>query len=52
VGLRTPGVGPRDVGTNDALGANNYYSASGEFRFPLGLPDELGLTGATLYRCG
>ena len=45
-GFGNAGIGPRDILTGDALGGNNYYTASGEVRFPLGLPDELGVTGA------
>jgi outer membrane protein insertion porin family len=51
-GFANSGVGPRDVGTNDALGANNYYAATGEFRFPLGLPEDFGLTAATFVDVG
>lgn len=45
-GFGNAGIGPRDVTAGDALGGNNYYTASSEIRFPLGLPDELGVTGA------
>lgn len=45
-GFANAGIGPRDVTTDDALGGNTYYSASGEVRFPLGLPDDLGVSGA------
>lgn len=51
-GFANSGVGPRDVGTDDALGANNYYAATGELRFPLGLPEDLGLTAATFVDIG
>ncbi len=44
-GFRNSGVGPRDVTTRDALGGNTYYAATTELSFPLGLPQEFGLTG-------
>ena len=45
-GFANAGIGPRDITTDDALGGNSYYAASGEVRFPLGLPDDLGVSGA------
>lgn len=45
-GFGNAGIGPRDVATGDALGGNNYLTASGEVRFPLGLPEDLGVSGA------
>lgn len=45
-GFDNSGVGPRDILTEDALGGNISYTGSLELRFPLGLPDELGVTGA------
>ncbi|MBL8671348.1 MAG: outer membrane protein assembly factor BamA [Alphaproteobacteria bacterium] len=44
-GFRNFGIGPRDVVTSDALGGDRYYTASLELRFPLGLPEELGVSG-------
>lgn len=44
-GFENSGIGPRDTATNDALGGNIFYAASGEVRFPLGLPDDLGVSG-------
>ncbi|HYM02086.1 MAG TPA: outer membrane protein assembly factor BamA [Stellaceae bacterium] len=44
-GFQIGGIGPRDVTTGDALGGNEYYVGSVSLGFPLGLPDELGLTG-------
>ena len=44
-GFRTAGIGPRDVATGDALGGNQFYRGSAEVRFPLGLPEELGVSG-------
>jgi len=51
-GFANAGIGPRDITTRDALGGNSYYAATGELRFPLGLPDELGVTGAAFTDIG
>lgn len=51
-GFANAGIGPRDVNTEDALGGNTYYAVSGEVRFPLGLPDDLGVTGAAFVDAG
>lgn len=51
-GFRNAGIGPRDTTTKDALGGNAYYTASTELRFPLGLPEELGFTGAVFFDAG
>lgn len=45
-GFNNAGVGPRDSTTMDALGGNIYYAGTAELRFPLGLPSEVGFTGA------
>lgn len=50
-GFEYAGIGPR-VMTNgsavdgDIVGGKIYYMGSAEFRFPLGIPKELGITGA------
>ncbi len=45
-GFALAGVGPRAAdGTDDALGGNWMYVGSFQVDFPLGLPQELGLTG-------
>lgn len=52
-GFESNGVGPRDYQTdadgnetiNDALGGNTYAVARLEAEFPLGLPEEYGITG-------
>lgn len=51
-GFRNAGIGPRDLITRDALGGNIYYTGSGELRFPLGLPDDLGFSGAVFTDVG
>ena len=44
-GFRVAGIGPRDITTDDALGGSEFYRGSAEVRFPLGLPEELGISG-------
>lgn len=45
-GFRNSGIGPRDKATTDSLGGNAYYTASTELQFPVGLPEEVGLSAA------
>lgn len=42
-GFKVAGIGPRDIDTRDALGGNYYGKITGEFTFPLGLPQEFGI---------
>ena len=51
-GFDNSGLGPRDRSTNDALGGNIYYAGTTELRFPLGLPDDLGILGAAFIDAG
>jgi outer membrane protein insertion porin family len=51
-GFEDAGVSARDSGTEDALGNNIYYATSAELRFPLGLPEELGLLGSVFIDAG
>jgi outer membrane protein insertion porin family len=51
-GFSRAGLGARDITTDDALGGNSYYAGTAEIRFPLGLPDDLGVTGATFVDVG
>ena len=44
-GFDRSGIGPRDEVTDDALGGNVFYRNSVELSFPIGLPEELGITG-------
>lgn len=46
-GFASRGVGPRDTGAGvaEVLGGNKYVSARLETNFPLGLPEEYGITG-------
>ena len=51
-GFQFAGLGPRTVGTNGSavggsvIGGKMYYVGTAEFKFPLGLPKELGINGA------
>ena len=45
-GFQSSGVGPRDLATGDSLGGKQIYYGSLQFRFPIGLPDEFGITGS------
>lgn len=51
-GFDNAGIGPRDSITRDTLGGNTYYAGTVELRFPLGLPEEVGLTGAAFLDAG
>ena len=55
-GFEPGGVGPRErndgTGVNDALGGNFYAVASLEAEFPLGLPEEYGVSGGVFYDVG
>ena len=50
-GFSSRGVGPRDTGAGspDVLGGNAYASLRFEADFPLGLPEEYGVTGGVFY---
>jgi outer membrane protein insertion porin family len=51
-GFQNSGIGPRDSVTGDALGGNTFATGSIEMTFPLGLPDEMGVTGAVFSDVG
>ena len=53
-GFELRGVGPRDLGANnrDALGGLRYAVAQFEADFPLGLPEEYGITGGVFMDVG
>ena len=52
-GFGRSGFGPRDLGTDDALGGKTYWSTTAEVRFPLPfLPEELGMGGAVFADAG
>ena len=45
-GFATSGVGPRDLLTGDALGGKKVAYGSLAVRFPIGLPQEFGISGS------
>jgi outer membrane protein insertion porin family len=53
-GFEFRGLGPRDTGAenDDALGGNYYAVARFEADFPLGLPEEYGVTGGVFFDIG
>ena len=53
-GFEPNGIGPRDLtaGNEDALGGNIYAVARVEADFPLGLPEEYGITGGAFFDVG
>ena len=53
-GFEPRGLGPRDTNAanNDALGGNFFAVARFEAAFPLGLPDEYGISGGVFYDIG
>ncbi|MSO89295.1 MAG: outer membrane protein assembly factor BamA [Rhodospirillaceae bacterium] len=51
-GFANAGIGPRDIGTDDALGGNEYVVGTVELTFPTGLPKELGLKGGLFTDVG
>ncbi|AHM05003.1 Outer membrane protein assembly factor YaeT precursor [Roseibacterium elongatum DSM 19469] len=53
-GFDTYGMGPRDLAADneDALGGNYFAVARFEAGFPLGLPEEYGITGGVFYDIG
>lgn len=51
-GFEPGGIGPRDANTDDALGGEVYAVARLEAKFPIGLPDEYGITGGAFVDYG
>lgn len=54
-GFEFGGIGPREKGPgdiNDALGGNMFAVARFEAEFPLGLPEEYGISGGLFYDVG
>lgn len=53
-GFEPNGIGPRDLDADnqDALGGNYYWAARAEAQFPLGLPEEYGITGGLFADVG
>lgn len=51
-GFAAAGVGPRDELTRDALGGRRFYVTTAELTFPLGFPEELGVSGKAFTTVG
>jgi len=51
-GFETAGIGPRDIATNDSLGGVWMLTGSAQVRFPIGLPDEFGVSGQVFTDAG
>ncbi|WBU59102.1 outer membrane protein assembly factor BamA [Paracoccus albus] len=53
-GFEANGIGPRDLEApnEDALGGNYFWVARAEAQFPIGLPEEYGLTGGIFADVG
>lgn len=51
-GFRLGGAGPQDLSTGDSLGGQVLWTTSAEMRFPLPLPNELGLIGRAFVDVG
>jgi len=52
-GFEPNGIGPRDgTGMEDGLGGNAFAALRFEAEFPLGLPEEYGLTGGAFFDVG
>ncbi|MDF1748630.1 MAG: outer membrane protein assembly factor BamA, partial [Alphaproteobacteria bacterium] len=51
-GFANGGVGPRDSLSGDSLGGERMANGSVELVFPLGLPDEFGISGAVFTDAG
>lgn len=53
-GFEPGGIGPREVNgaVDDPLGGNLYVAARFEAEFPLGLPEEYGVSGGVFYDVG
>ncbi len=51
-GFESRGAGPRYSSTDDALGGNRFLAGTVEVSFPVGLPKELGVSGAVFSDFG
>ena len=51
-GFQAGGIGPRDNDTDDALGGNKFAVARLEAEFPVGLPEEYGISGGVFVDYG
>ncbi|MBM1218917.1 outer membrane protein assembly factor BamA [Ponticoccus sp. SC2-23] len=51
-GFEPGGIGPRDAATDDALGGEIFAVARLEAQFPIGLPEEYGISGGAFVDYG
>ena len=51
-GFEAGGIGPRDADTDDALGGNKFAVARLEAEFPIGIPEEYGVSGGVFIDYG
>ena len=51
-GFEVSGVGPRDSATDDSLGGRTLLTGTAELHFPIGLPEELGVSAALFTDIG
>jgi outer membrane protein insertion porin family len=51
-GFAESGIGPRDTSTGDALGGRQFFTATVDVTFPLGLPKELDVRGLVFTEWG
>ena len=51
-GFENFGIGPRDSGSDDAVGGQNYFAGSLQAAFPVGFPEELGVRGRAFVDVG
>ncbi|MEM6490633.1 MAG: BamA/TamA family outer membrane protein, partial [Pseudomonadota bacterium] len=51
-GFENFGIGPRDPGSDDAIGGQNFFAGTLQASFPLGFPEELGVRGRSFVDFG
>lgn len=51
-GFAGGGIGPRDKRTNEGINGQKFYSGTVELSFPIGLPEEMNVTGAVFSDIG
>lgn len=51
-GFEPGGIGPRDAENGDTLGGNLFVVGRVEAQFPVGLPEEYGISGGVFYDVG
>jgi outer membrane protein insertion porin family len=51
-GFTSGGIGARDTSTDDSLGGRKMYITTAELTFPIGFPDELGVSGKAFTQIG